>query len=192
MIQATLEFTIGSRVFALLTGDITRVKADAIGNAANSGLAGGGGVDGAIHRAGGPSIMRDLDRIRAQIGRCPPGDAVVTTAGDLPARWVIHAVGPVYRGGGQGEAETLESCYRRCLELADEVGTESLTLPAISTGVYGYPIEEAAAIAVRTIAGEVAADHTNVRRISFVLFGDGPFQAFARAALEIVPRIAPS
>lgn len=191
MIQARLEFTIGSRVFALMTGDITRVAADAIGNAANAELAGGGGVDGAIHRVGGPAIMRDLNRIRANTGRCPAGDAVVTSAGNLPAKWVIHAVGPVYRNGRRGEAKTLASCYRRCLELANELGVESLTLPAISTGVYGYPMEDAAAIAVGTIAGGLATAQSNIRRASFVLFGDSAFQAFARSALEIVPRIAP-
>ena len=190
MIKAKLEFTIGSRVLALMTGDITRVAADAIGNAANSRLAGGGGVDGAIHRVGGPAIMRDLDRIRAKMGRCPPGDAVATGAGNLPAKWVIHAVGPVYRDGRRGEAKTLASCYRRCLELAHELGAESLTLPAISTGVYGYPIEDAAEIAVGTIGSGLESAHSNVRRASFVLFGDSAFQAFARSALEIVPHIA--
>ena len=190
MIQAKLEFTLGSREFALLTGDITKVPADAIGNAANSQLAGGGGVDGAIHRAGGPSIMRELDVIRNRVGTCRAGNAVATRAGRLPARWVLHAVGPVYRGGQRGEAEILASCYRQCLHLAEELGAESLTLPAISTGVYGYPLDEASEIAVRTVASRLSAAETSVQRASFVLFGDRVFHAFARAALEIVPRLA--
>ena len=108
----------GNRVLRLVTGDITRVAADAIVNAANSALAGGGGVDGAIHRAGGPSIMEELHGIRRQIGTCPAGSAVATGAGALPARWVFHAVGPIYRGGTHGEAEALASCYRTCLQMA--------------------------------------------------------------------------
>jgi O-acetyl-ADP-ribose deacetylase (regulator of RNase III) len=126
----------------LLQGDITRNSADAIVNAANSALAGGGGVDGAIHRAGGPEIMRELDGIRSHIGHCPAGSAVVTSAGRLPARFVFHAVGPVYRGGQQGEAALLGSCYSTCLDLALEHGARSIAFPSISTGVYGYPIEE--------------------------------------------------
>ena len=110
------------KILRLITGDITRVPADAIVNAANSGLAGGGGVDGAIHRAGGPSIMRELDGIRAKIGRCPTGSAVVTGAGNLPAKYVFHAVGPVYRDGKHQEPELLASCYRTCLELAEKHG----------------------------------------------------------------------
>ena len=190
MIQAKLEFTVGSREFALLTGDITKVPADAIGNAANSQLAGGGGVDGAIHRAGGPSIMRELDVIRNRIGTCRAGKAVATRAGRLPAQWVLHAVGPHYRGGRHGEAEILASCYQRCLRLAAQLGAESLTLPAISTGVYGYPLDAASEIAVRTVARSLSVAETSVRRASFVLFGDRAFQAFARSALEIVPRLA--
>jgi O-acetyl-ADP-ribose deacetylase (regulator of RNase III) len=190
MIQAKLEIAIGVREFALRSGDITKVVADAIGNAANSKLVGGGGVDGAIHRAGGPSIMQELDVIRARIGCCRPGSAVATQAGELPARWVLHAVGPVYKGGLHGEAALLASCYRRCLVLAEELGARSLTLPAISTGVYGYPLDEAADISVRTVAGILAAVETKVQRVTFVLFGDSAFRAFARASLEIVPQLA--
>ncbi len=188
MIQANLKITFGESVFALQTGDITRVRADAIGNAANSELAGGGGVDGAIHRAGGPLIMRELAAIRARIGRCPPGEAVATGAGDLPARWVFHAVGPRYRGGHSGEATDLGSCYRRCLALADEHGARSLTLPAISTGVYGYPLEEAAGIAVQTTASILASGASQVRELTFVLFGEPVFRAFATATLGIMDR----
>ena len=108
-------------------------------NAANSALAGGGGVDGAIHRAGGPAIMRELDVIRAQSGGCPTGSAVATTAGNLPAKYVFHAVGPVWRDGRHGEPELLAGCYRKCLELAAERGVRTISFPAISTGIYGYP-----------------------------------------------------
>jgi O-acetyl-ADP-ribose deacetylase (regulator of RNase III) len=139
----------------LMAGDITRIAVDAIVNAANSALAGGGGVDGAIHRAGGPSIMRELDAIRARIGTCPTGNAVVTGAGALPAKYVIHTVGPVYRDGQKGEAELLASCYRKCFELAEERGVRSISFPAISTGVYGYPFREAARVALREVKGRL-------------------------------------
>ncbi|HEY1341298.1 MAG TPA: O-acetyl-ADP-ribose deacetylase [Bryobacteraceae bacterium] len=161
----------------LIEGDITRVSVDAIVNAANSALAGGGGVDGAIHGAGGPEIMRELDGIRARIGRCPTGSAVATGAGRLPAKFVLHAVGPVYRDGRSGEAELLASCYRKCLELADEREVRVISFPAISTGVYGYPIEEAAEIAVR----EVARAESRVERAIFVLFGRAAYETYERA-----------
>src|SRR5579871_3681266 len=135
----------------LLVGDITRVAADAIVNAANSALAGGGGVDGAIHRTGGREIMAELDTIRAREGGCPAGGAVATRAGKLPAKYVFHAVGPVYRDGKRGEAELLASCYRRCFELANDRAVERMTMPAISTGVYGYPMDEAAEVAVAEV-----------------------------------------
>src|SRR5579864_5992116 len=125
-----LDFPNGKRL-RLMIGDITKIRVDAMVNAANSGLRGGGGVDGAIHRAGGPAIMRDLDEIRAQSGGCPTGSAVVTTAGSLPAQYVFHAVGPIYRDGKQGEADQLSGCYRTCLELAEERGVRSISFPAI-------------------------------------------------------------
>ncbi len=161
----------------LLEGDITAFAADAIVNAANSRLAGGGGVDGAIHRAGGPTIMAELDRIRAEIGAWPTGQAVVTGAGDLPARWVIHAVGPIYRGGGQGERELLVSCYQVALRLAAEKGAKSIAFPAISAGVYGYPLDEAAEVAIRTVAARLG-DHPGIKRATFVLFDQGAYDAF--------------
>jgi O-acetyl-ADP-ribose deacetylase (regulator of RNase III) len=130
-------------------GDITKIKADAIVNAANTSLLGGGGVDGAIHRAGGPEILEACRKIVARQGGCPTGEAVITTAGKLPVSYVIHTVGPVWNGGNKGEAEKLASCYRNSLKLAQENDCQTVAFPNISTGVYGYPKKEAAEIAVK-------------------------------------------
>jgi O-acetyl-ADP-ribose deacetylase (regulator of RNase III) len=154
-----------------LEGDITKVQADAVVNAANSQLAGGGGVDGAIHRAGGPSIMAELDKIRASIGQCPAGDAVITNAGKLPAKYVIHTVGPVYRDGQHGEPAKLASCYATSLRLAQEHGARTVSFPSISTGVYGYPMEDAARIAIATVAGRLQQSDCTIEKVTFVLFG---------------------
>jgi O-acetyl-ADP-ribose deacetylase (regulator of RNase III) len=166
------------RKIVLKEGDITRVPADAIVNAANSALAGGGGVDGAIHRAGGPEIMHELDAVRARIGRCPTGSAVATGAGKLPAKFVFHAVGPVYRDGAHGEPERLASCYRKAFELAEERSTETISFPAISTGVYGYPLEDAAAIAIREVMAALEQS-PSVREAIFVLFGREAYDVYA-------------
>ena len=176
-----MEWTSGSgRKIVLQEGDITRVRADAIVNAANSALAGGGGVDGAIHRAGGPEIMRELDGIRGQIGHCPTGSAVATGAGRLPAKYVFHGVGPVYRDGEQGEPELLASCYRKCLELAEERGVASIGFPAISTGVYGYPLEEAAEIAIHEVKAHLERTDGKVQQAIFVLFGREAYEVYAK------------
>jgi len=168
------------RKIVLEEGDITRVAADAIVNAANSALAGGGGVDGAIHRAGGPEIMRELDGIRRQIGHCPTGSAVATAAGRLPARYVFHAVGPVYRDGRHGEPELLASCYRKCLAMAEERGLRTIGFPSISTGVYGYPLEQAAAVALREVKAHLEKADTKLQQVIIVLFGKRAYEVYAR------------
>jgi O-acetyl-ADP-ribose deacetylase (regulator of RNase III) len=177
-----MEWTSGTgRKLILREGDITKVAVDAIVNAANSGLAGGGGVDGAIHRAGGPGIMRELDTIRREIGHCPTGSAVATNAGRLPAKYIFHAVGPVYRDGSHGEPEALAACYRRCLDLAAERGVATISFPAISTGIYGYPAEAAAQIAIREVTAYLEKSDTSVREVVFVLFGRQAYDTMVTA-----------
>ena len=168
----------GDKTLHLVIGDITRVPADAIVNAANSALAGGGGVDGAIHRMGGPSLMQELNGIRRQIGSCSPGSAVATGAGDLPARWVFHAVGPIYRGGAQGEAETLASCYRTCLRMAGERQARSISFPSISTGAYGYPVAEAAQIALDVVTKFLQGAEESPSEVTFVLYDRRTYEAY--------------
>jgi len=162
----------------LREGDITRIAVDAMANAANDALAGGGGVDGAIHRAGGPEIMRELDAIRALAGGCPTGSAVATGAGNLPAKYVFHAVGPVYRDGRHGEPELLAGCYRACLALAEARAVRTISFPAISTGVYGYPQKEAATIAIREVRRHLEGADATVERVIFVLFGKGAYDVY--------------
>jgi O-acetyl-ADP-ribose deacetylase (regulator of RNase III) len=174
----------GSRV-ELVQGDITREMVDAIVNAANSGLMGGGGVDGAIHNAGGPAILEECREIRESKGSLPAGEAVMTSGGRLAARHVIHAVGPVWRGGGHGEAETLARCYRNSLELAAARGLSSVAFPAISTGVYSYPVAQAAAIALGTIR-EVLLAGSPVSLVRCVLFSEEDLETY-RAALRALP-----
>jgi O-acetyl-ADP-ribose deacetylase (regulator of RNase III) len=169
----------------LLKGDITNIAVYAIVNAANSQLAGGGGVDGAIHRAGGPEIMRELDEIRVQIGRCDTGNAVATSAGRLPAKYVFHAVGPVYRDGQHGEPALLESCYLTCLKLAAERDVKTISFPSISTGVYGYPLEEAAEIAVRTVAAWLQDHSGPVRVIKLVQFSENDHEVYRKYAEKL-------
>jgi len=169
----------GSKRLRLVVGDITRVPVDIIVNAANSALAGGGGVDGAIHRAGGPSIMEELRAIRREIGSCPTGSAVATGAGALPARWVFHAVGPIYRDGKHGEAELLASCYRTCLRMAEERKAASISFPSISTGVYRYPVSEAASVALGIVSPYFPGGETSLREIVLVLFDHFTYETYA-------------
>jgi len=161
--------------------DITKETTDAIVNAANSSLLGGGGVDGAIHRAGGPSILAECRKIVSQIGSLPAGKAVITTGGRLPAKYVIHTVGPIYRGGDRGEAATLASCHRESIGLADEHGVTSLAFPAISTGAYGYPVAEAANVAI-SAAVDALRSTQHLTTIRFVLFDLSTLRAYANAA----------
>jgi O-acetyl-ADP-ribose deacetylase len=182
-----MDFPRGKKL-RLVIGDITKIRVDAIVNAANSGLRGGGGVDGAIHRAGGPALMRELDQIRAEAGGCPTGGAVATTAGALPAQHVFHAVGPVYRDGRHGEPEQLAACYRSCLGLAEKQGSRTVSFPAISTGAYGYPAEEAAEIAIKTVAEHLQSPDAGVREVLFVLFDQGFYDLHARVAARLFPR----
>jgi len=166
--------------------DITRETADAIVNAANSTLLGGGGVDGAIHRAGGPAILAECRQIVSKIGRLAAGNAVITTGGNLPAKHVIHTVGPVFRDGNHRENEVLASCHSESIRVADEHGLTSLAFPAISTGAYGYPVDEAAPIALSaTLESLAAAKYVELCR--FVLFDISTLRAFERAAEKLQP-----
>ena len=164
--------------------DITKETTDAIVNAANSSLFGGGGVDGAIHRAGGPSILAECKTIVAKIGHLPAGKAVITNSGRLPSKFIIHTVGPIYRNGKSGEPETLASSHRESILLADDHALQSLSFPAISTGAYGYPVAAAAHIAVSTAAEALAATiHLNT--IRFVLFDQATLRAYENAARKL-------
>jgi len=177
-----MRVEINGATLELAQGDITQQQVDAIVNAANASLAGGGGVDGAIHRAGGPAIKAETDN-RYPDG-CPTGSAVPSTAGDLPARYVLHAVGPRYRDGNQGEAELLGGAYRRSLELAVEHDCDSVAFPAISMGAYGYPPEEASRVALTTVA-DYLRQHGKPSLVRFVLFDDKTHQVFEKSLQDI-------
>ena len=180
--EGTMKRLIANQTLELHQGDITLEEVDAIVNAANSRLAGGGGVDGAIHRRGGPAIMAETDA-RYPEG-CPTGSAVISTGGNLKARYVIHAVGPVWNGGHRGEAELLAGAYRRVLELAVENNCRSMALPALSTGAYRYPMDQAARVALQT-AIEFLQEHKQPAIVRFVLFDAGAYGAFAAALEEL-------
>ncbi len=165
----------------IISGDITKVNADAIVNAANSSLMGGGGVDGAIHRAGGPDILEDCIKIVDLQGGCKTGDAVITTAGKLPAKFVIHTVGPVWKGGASGEPDLLRNCYINSLKLAVENGCRSVAFPNISTGVYGYPKDMAASVSVRAVA-EFLSENELPESVMFVCY-DEENRKFVETAL---------
>ncbi len=165
----------------MIQGDITKQATDAIVNAANSSLMGGGGVDGAIHRAGGPAILEECKRIVARQGRLPAGQAVMTTGGNLKAGYVIHTVGPVWHGGSGNEAELLRSAYYECLKLATENELASISFPSISTGAYGYPIDEAAKTGVSTVVSFLKEQATSLKEVVFVLFDSRTYQSYCSA-----------
>jgi len=177
------ELFLGKKKISLARGDITREHVDAIVNAANSSLMGGGGVDGAIHAAGGPAILEECRAIRKERGGCPTGRAVITTAGKLPAKNVIHTVGPVWSGGGRGEPELLASSYRTSLELAAQHGLRSIAFPSISTGAYRFPIERAARIALSTVIREMK--HLDIDEVRFILFTEADLDVYAEALDEV-------
>jgi O-acetyl-ADP-ribose deacetylase (regulator of RNase III) len=168
-----MEFEYRGKTVEIICGDITKVEADAIVNAANEGLRGGGGVDGAIHRAGGPSITEECRKI----GSCPTGSAVITGAGKLPAKHVIHTVGPVWGGGKSGEPELLGSAYRNSLRVAAERKLRSIAFPSVSTGVYGYPIEQACTVAIHTVLEHLEKE-TSLEKVIFVLFSEEDYKVY--------------
>jgi O-acetyl-ADP-ribose deacetylase (regulator of RNase III) len=172
--------TFGTTVVDLVRGDLIGEATDAIVNAANSSLLGGGGVDGAIHRAGGPAILEDCRRIRQARGPLPPGEAVITGAGRLPCKHVIHTVGPVWEGGARGEAAILARCYGSSLSLAAEHGLRSIAFPSISTGAFGYPVDAAASVATAAVRDALVAGSA-VSLVKWVLFSDRDLEAYRRA-----------
>jgi O-acetyl-ADP-ribose deacetylase (regulator of RNase III) len=173
-----MEIREGTTALTLILGDITRQDTDAIVNAANSGLLGGGGVDGAIHRAGGPQILEECKAIRTKQGGCRTGEAVITTGGNLQARHVIHTVGPVWHGGGQDEDGLLASAYRNSLRLALEHNVRTIAFPGISTGVYGFPVDRAARIALSTVRRFVA-ENSGIDEVRFIAFSRSDFDTYA-------------
>ncbi len=180
------ELSVNQAKLSVIRGDITRQTTDAIVNAANSSLMGGGGVDGAIHRAGGPAILEECKQIVSRQGRLPTGKAVITTGGNLKARFVIHTVGPIWHGGNRGEPELLASAYRESLRVAAENNLSSISFPSISTGAYGYPVVEAAKVAVNAVVSFLKENATSIKKATFVLFDSTTFQSYASALNEMV------
>lgn len=164
----------------VVQGDITQQRVDAVVNAANSGLAGGGGVDGAIHRAAGPAILQECREIISRKGRLPAGDAVITSGGKLPAKYIIHTVGPIWNGGHKDEPQTLSKCYISCLRIALNMNLTSIAFPAISTGAYGYPPDEAAKVAIGTTINFIRNTASNLTTVFFVVFDDSMRKIYSR------------
>jgi O-acetyl-ADP-ribose deacetylase (regulator of RNase III) len=172
-----LTYTVNQSKISIIRGDITTQSTDAIVNAANSTLMGGGGVDGAIHHAGGPAILEECKQIVARQGRLPAGQAVITTAGNMKAKHVIHTVGPIWHGGGQGEPDLLAGAYRESLKLAAENNLSSISFPSISTGAYGYPVDKASRIALKTVVSFLSKT-TSIKDVIFVLFDNRTLEAY--------------
>lgn len=185
MMAGRTEALAGAAVVRLVEGDITQQDVDAVVNAANSSLMGGGGVDGAIHRAGGPAILRECELIVREQGPLSAGQAVSTTAGEMRARRVIHTVGPVWHGGDRGEAETLRAAYRSSLAVAREENLRRVAFPSISTGAYRYPLEEAAQLALQTVREELEAHPGSFEEVRFVLFGRPAYEAYQVALGDV-------
>jgi O-acetyl-ADP-ribose deacetylase len=175
-----LTYKVGRAVLSIIQGDITKQDTDAIVNAANSGLMGGGGVDGAIHSAGGPAILEECKKIIASQGRLPAGEAVITTGGRMKARHVIHTVGPIWRGGSHEEADLLSSAYRESLKLAAANNLNSVSFPSISTGAYSYPIDQAARIALKEVITFLSTP-SSLKEVVFVLYGEANYKAYETA-----------
>jgi len=180
------EVMVNQARLAIIQGDITQQATDAIVNAANPGLMGGGGVDGAIHRAGGLAILEECKQIVAKQGRLPTGKAVITTGGNLRAKHVIHTVGPIWQGGNKGEVALLESAYSESLKLAAEQKLTSVSFPSISTGAYGYPVAEASRVAIKAVVSFLKEQVTSVKEVVFVLFDSRTYQAYSSALEEVV------
>lgn len=172
-----MQVKVGNSLLSLIQGDITQQDTEAIVNAANSGLLGGGGVDGAIHRAGGPIILQECKAIRAKQGQCPTGEAVLTTGGNLKARFVVHAVGPVWQGGASDEDALLRNAYWNSLRLAVENNIRTIAFPSISTGVYGFPIERASRIAFETVKMFVQK-YQSIQEVRFIVFSRNDFDIY--------------
>jgi O-acetyl-ADP-ribose deacetylase (regulator of RNase III) len=185
MEKSTTKVVINQAKLSIIQGDITKQATDAIVNAANSGLMGGGGVDGAIHRAGGPTILEECKQIVARQGRLPTGKAVITTGGNLKAKFVIHTVGPVWHGGSKGEPELLASAYQESLKVAVENNLSSIFFPSISTGAYGYPVAEAAEVATKAVKTFLKKRVTSIKEVVFVLFGLSTFETYLSALAKI-------
>jgi len=180
-----MEITINKTKLTLVQGDITKQTTDAIVNAANSSLMGGGGVDGAIHRAGGPTILEQCKQIVAKQGRLLPGKAVITTGGNLPAKYVIHTVGPIWNGGTNNEAQILASCYRESLNIAKAKKLASILFPSISTGAYRYPLKEAAKVAVEAVTWFLKEEVVSLKEVRFVLFDSRTYEVYQKALRDI-------
>ncbi len=176
-----MEALVDGTTVKTIVADITTLRVDAVVNAANSTLMGGGGVDGAIHRAGGPAILEECKKIVAKIGRLPAGEAVITTAGNMPSKYVIHTVGPVWHGGKSGERELLRNCYQNSLKIALEKGLESIAFPSISTGVYGYPVSLAADVAAPAVIEVLKNNQGKLKEVIFCGFDVSTEKEYARA-----------